>query len=223
MRVAVLSSLAVVLAACGGSPKPAADPSDTSSLDSSESPPIAASPASSDSAPSGPSLPSSAPASSAATVTSAAPAAPTSSHPVPGSTGSIDGQPFSPKLAQVAGAMQTDGRLVIVLSEGSDCVAPGGAKPGDASMRLIVPWKDGYKVDLASLLRAKGANLREAAFVRVGPDGKNKVSSTFKPTGMLTVVSAPTQQNAFGKLKIDLQNGDYILAGDLDVKVCVAP
>jgi hypothetical protein len=154
---------------------------------------------------------------------SAAAAAPGASHPVPAATGSIDGKPFNPKLAQITGRMQKDGRLAVVLHEGSDCVAAGDAKPGDASMTLMVTWKDGYKVDLGSLQRAKGGSLGEAGFVRLGDGKKRSVSTTFKPTGLVTIVAAPTQKDAVGKMKIDLQSGDYMLAGDLDVKVCVAP
>jgi hypothetical protein len=143
-------------------------------------------------------------------------------HPTPGATGSIDGKPFSPRLAQVDGPLQADGRLVVTLHEGSDCVAPADANPGDATMTLMVTWQNGYVVDLGSLRRAKGSDRGEAAFVRVGSDKKGHVSKTFRPTGRLTVVSAPTDANAFGKLKIDLSSGDYILAGDLDVKVCGA-
>jgi hypothetical protein len=144
-------------------------------------------------------------------------------HPAPGATGSIDGKPFSPRLAQIAGPMQKDGRVTIVIHERSDCVAPSDAKPGDASMFLVVPWQDGYKTDLSALRRAKKGNLGEAAFVRIGDDGKKQVSTTFKPTGLVTVVSAPVTKDAIGKMKIDLQSGDYMVAGDLDVKVCVAP
>jgi hypothetical protein len=151
------------------------------------------------------------------------PAAPSAAiHPVPGATGSIDGKPFAPKLAQVVGPLKKDGRLVVLLHEGSDCIAPADAKPGDGSMTLMVPWQDGYKVDLGSLRRGKKGDPGEAAFTRVGDDKKGHISSTFKPAGRVTIVSAPTQQNAFGKLKIDLSSGDYILAGDLDVKVCNA-
>ncbi len=57
--------------------------------------------------------------------------------------------------------------------------------------------------------------------MRVGDDGKQQISTTFKPTGRITVVSAPTEKDAIGKVKIDLQSGDYMVAGDLDVKVCV--
>jgi hypothetical protein len=137
-------------------------------------------------------------------------------HPVPGATGDIDGKPFSPKLAQLVGPVQKDGRALILIHEGSDCLAD--AKSAEASMMLMVPWKDGYKTDLSALRRAKGGNLGEAAFLR-----KKQVSSTFKPSGLVTVVSAPTQKDAVGKMKIDLQSGGYILAGDLDVLVCASP
>jgi hypothetical protein len=239
MRITLVSSLvflaaAAVAVACGGGPKHAAiDPSDTSSLESggssaSSSDAPASSSASSgsapdDSSPGGSPLSSLSSSSKPGAKDSAAPgaapaAAPVAFHPAPGATGSIDGKPFAPRLAQVVGPLQGDGRLAVILHEGSDCISPGDAKPGDASMTLMVTWQDGYKVDLGSLLRSKG----EAAFARVGSDKKSHPTKAFKPTGRLTVVSAPTQQNAFGKLKIDLSSGDYILAGDLDVKVCGA-
>ena len=137
---------------------------------------------------------------------------------MPGATGDIDGKAFSPKLAQLAGPVQKDGRVLILIHEGSDCVAPADAKSGDGSMMLMLPWKDGYKTDLSALRRAKGGNMGEAAFIR-----QKKVSTTFKPSGLVTIVSAPTQKDAVGKMKIDLQSGGYILAGDLDVKVCGSP
>jgi hypothetical protein len=217
-----LSCTLLVLAACGGgAQKPAATEADTSSLEpasgSAGDPPVAA-------APSGPSTPSPldatpAPSSSAA----AAAAAPAAIHPVPGTTGSIDGKPFSPKLAQVAGPLQKDGRLLIVLHEGNDCQTSADAKPGAASMMLMVTWQDGYKIDLGSLKRAKKKDMGDAAFIRVGDGNTNQVSTTFKPTGLLTIVSAPMQQNATGKMKIDMVSGDYMLTGDLDVKVCFPP
>jgi hypothetical protein len=216
------------LIACGGAQKPA-ESVDTSSLESkSSSTGGDAKPASSGSADSA----DKAAATAAAPGKSAAPAegpsssddtaAPAAVHPVPGATGSIDGKTFSPKIALIASPVQKDGRVTLVLHEGSDCVAPGDAKPGTAEMMLVVPWQDGYKTDLSALRGAKKGNLGEAAFVRVGDDGKKQVSKTFRPTGRITVVSAPTQKDATGKLKIDLQSGDYMVAGDLDVKVCVA-
>jgi hypothetical protein len=230
MRFAIVCSL-LVLVACGGAAKPAqTESNDTASLDpkGSESGGGSASSASSasgdsTSASSSASTPASdsAPRSGGATggqEPASGAAAPASLHPVPAATGSIDGKPFVPKLAQISSKIQKDGRVAIVLHEGTDCVA----QPGDASMTLMVTWKDGYKVDVGSLKRAKGGNLGEAAFVHVDDKKKKNVSSTFKPTGLVTIVSAPTDKDAVGKIKIDLQSGDYMLAGDLDVKLCTA-
>lgn len=213
------------LAACGGAnAKPAETESgDTASLETKSAPTESTSSSGSSASPSSAT---SAPAPSASQPAQDAPAAAppaAAARSVPAATGSIDGKPFSPKIAQISGKMQKDGRLAVVLHEGTDCVAPGDAKPGDASMTLMVTWKDGYKVDVGSLQRAKGGNPGEASFVRLGGGKKRNVSSTFKPTGLVTIVAAPTQKDAVGKMKIDLQSGDYMLAGDLDVKVCVAP
>jgi hypothetical protein len=220
MRFTLACSLLLSIA-CGGSQKPAAtESSDTSSLEqgssASSSPASTAATPTTDTAASAP-----APTASATAATDSAP--PASTHPVPGATGSIDGKPFSPRLAQVAGPLQKDGRLPIIIHEGTDCVAAGDAKPGDGAIRLLVTWSDGYKIDLSALRRGKKGNPGEAAFMRVGADRKAQISSTFKPTGRLTIVSAPMQKDAIGKLAVDLQSGDYMVAGDLDVKVCVAP
>ncbi len=222
---ASLCLLVIAPVACGGAQKPA-ESVDTSSLESSsssgESHSAGAAAASTAGAAAGST--SSPAAAGGASPTGSAPseaaAAPAPMHPVPSATGSIDGKPFAPKLAQIAGPLQKDGRVALIIHERDDCVASSDAKPGDASMMLIVPWKDGYKTDLASLRRAKKGSLGEAAFVRVGDDGKKQVSTTFKPTGLVTVVSASTKTETVGKVKIDLQNGDYMVAGDLDVKVC---
>ena len=217
MRFSMLPacSLLVLVACGGGSPKPAASEADTSSLEGSGS--SATTALASTSTPTATTdkpattAPSTVPASITAAVTGTSPV-----HPVPGATGEIDGKPFSPKLAQLAGPVQKDGRVLILIHEGSDCLAD--TKSADASMMLMVPWKDGYKTDLSALRRAKGGNLGEAAFLR-----KKQVSSTFKPSGLVTVVSAPTSKDGVGKMKIDLQSGGYILAGDLDVLVCASP
>jgi hypothetical protein len=229
MRLVIACSV-LVLAACGGQQKHASSEADTSSLESGGSDPPVAKSAPSDSSgadtpnPTNPTNPTNAaPASSSSTSSSAAsPPAAAAFHPTPGATGSIDGQPFAPTLAQVTGPLQQDGRVMVMLTQASDCVAPSDAKAGDGSMLLMVPWQDGYKADLGSLKRAKGKDKGEAAFIRMGSDGKGHVAAAFKPTGRITIVSAPTAANAFGKMKIDLSSGDYILAGDLDVKVCTA-
>jgi hypothetical protein len=227
MRVVLGCSLCslVVLVACGGASKPAAtEPSDTASLESSSpagsagsAQPSVAAPASA-TATSSPAAPSSSAAATASPDTSTA-AAP--GRPAPASTGAIDGQPFAPKFAQIAGPVTKDGRRLVMLHEGTECASPADAtKPGVASMMLMVPWNDGFKVDLASLKRAKKNDLGEAAFVRVAANKKKEVSTTFKPTGLVTVVSAPTKKDGVGKMKIDLQNGDYLLVGDLEINNC---
>ncbi len=59
-------------------------------------------------------------------------------------------------------------------------------------------------------------------FSRLGAK-KNVVSTTLKPSGTFTIVSAPMEKDAVGKMKIDLASGDFTLAGDMDIQVCVAP
>jgi len=224
MRVVVASSL-IVLFGCGAAQKPAAGSTgDTAALESS-------SPHAEDtsSAPASDSKPDSKPATSQAAAPAAssdapaAAAAPAAFHPAPSATGSIDGKPFAPKIARASGALQKDGRMLLTLSEHTDCATPAAAKPGEGALTVLVTWKDGYKTDLGSLKRSGKKGSGEIGFARVSAAGKADASATFKPTGRVTVVSAPTDQGATGKMKIDLQSGDYMLAGDLDIQVCGSP
>jgi hypothetical protein len=115
--------------------------------------------------------------------------------------------------------MQKDGRVPVTLTEHADC---SPTKTGEGALTMLVAWKDGYKTDLGSLRRGK-KGVGEIGFSRVSAANKPDSSATFKPTGTVTVLTAPLNQGATGKMKIDLQSGDYMLAGDLDVQVCVAP
>jgi hypothetical protein len=213
---AVLPSSLVVLLACGGA---AQKPADSASEEKS-SPESSASAAAD--MPGGPAASTAADSPSHAAATPASPAsapaesspAPAAVHPAPAVTGSIDGKPFTPKLARVAGPMQKDGRILLALSEATDCTTSGGP-----TLTLMVPWQDGYKADLGSLKRTTKKGPGEITFSR----SKKDVSTTFKPSGTVTIVSAPMTQNATGKMKIDLQSGDYMLAGDLDIQLCVSP
>lgn len=222
MRICAALSL-VLLAACGGAQKPSASSADTSSLDHEQG-----GTSSSDSASSGGSSPaatddsapkkssassSSASASPSAADTSTAP--PATVHPTPSATGSIDGKPFAPTIGRATGAMRKDGRLLVTLTEGTEC--GGTPKPTEGAMSFLLEWKDGYKTDVGSLKRATKPGGGEVGFSR----GKS-LSKTFKPTGRVTVVSAPTDANATAKLQLDVQSGDFMLAGDIDVMLCVA-
>jgi hypothetical protein len=224
MRVALVSLLVLVPLlvplACGGAKKPAAAASDetaSSEPSTSSSPDMASS---EDKASSGDSKVDAKPhpAAAAAPASAAPPAAPAPPvHPIPAVTGLVDGKPFTPKLARVAAPMQKDGRILLSLGEATDCTT--APKPGEATLTMLVPWENGYKVDLAALKRGKRKGSGEITLSR----GNGDVSATFKPSGRVTVVSAPMSEGAVGKMKIDLQSGDYMLAGDLDIQVCVAP
>jgi hypothetical protein len=219
---------------CGGAQKPAGSAADTSSLE-----PSGKSEGSGSDEPAAPSKQESAatdkgsdapaptptkgvadttkPAAQAAADTSSAPAA---YHPTPSATGNIDGKPFAPKVAVSNAAMQKDGRLLLSITEAADCSATPQA--GQGTLSLLVEWKDGYKTDLGSLKKATKPGGGEVGFSRAGAGGKGTLAKGFKPTGRVTVVKAPTDANATGKIKVDLQSGDFILAGDLDVLLCAA-
>jgi hypothetical protein len=220
MRALVLTA-SVVLFACGGSttPPPQTPSSDTSSLETSGS---SSKDDSKDTAPAS----SDAPAPAAAPAASAAPAAAPSDsapaaafHPAPSVTGAIDGKTFAPKVAQILAPMKKDGRIQVTLTEATDCPGAGDAKADHAKLTMVVPWQDGYKVDLSAL---KVSGKKGAGEIGFSPGAKG-ASATFKPSGTVTVVSAPMEKGGKGKLKIDLQSGDYMLAGDLDIEVCVSP
>jgi hypothetical protein len=225
MRVLALCSLGLsfACAACGGPARPAATESNVATADSLATPsPVDPKP---------PSWAGAAPAPTADATEAPAPATPPApAHPAPTVSGSIDGKPFAPRLAQVSGPMQKDGRLLISFTEADDCVTSADAKAGGATLLMMVPWKDGAKLDLSKLKapnpKAKGfaAAMGEVSFIRIDDDGKsNHVSTTFKPTGKATIVSAPMEANAIGKMTLDLKSGDYAMSGDLDIKVCFPP
>jgi hypothetical protein len=223
MRAAAVIVLGVIgLAACGGSPPPPpeAPAADTSSLETGSGSDKSSKSSTDEAAPAASSAPAAAPVASSAPAAATGTDAPAAAfHPAPSATGTIDGKPFSPKVAQVIGPMKKDGRILLSLTEASECPAPGDAKTDHASMTLVVPWSDGYKVDVSALKLEGKKGAGEIGFRH----GKKDLSTTFKPSGTVTVVSAPMDKGATGKLKIDLQSGDYMLAGTVDVELCVSP
>jgi hypothetical protein len=220
MRALAVPAAALFIACGGAGSPPSQTPSaDTSSLESSGS---SSKDESKDSAPAS----SAAPAAAAAPAASAAPAADAPSsgapaasfHPAPSVTGLIDGNAFTPKVAQILAPMKKDGRITVTITEASDCPGSGDAKADHAKLTVVVPWEDGYKVDLSALKLAGKKGPAEISFT-----GKKGAVASFKPSGTVTVVSAPMDKGGKGKLKIDLQSGEYMLAGDLDIQLCVAP
>jgi hypothetical protein len=130
----------------------------------------------------------------------------------------LDGRSFSPTIAHVTGKPKADGRIVVSLEENTDC-----SGTPDASITLLITYKDAYKSDLGSLKRGAKKSAGEIGFFRASPDGKKEYSSTFKPTGTATVVKTAADTSTPGKLKLDLTSGDYMLNGDLDIQMCEAP
>ncbi|MCL2451057.1 MAG: hypothetical protein FWD17_19095 [Polyangiaceae bacterium] len=209
---------------CGGASKPAQSAADTSSLEAKDSPAPKADAEPAKASPAAESTP--APQSATDSAPKSAPSSPSSpSSPpraAPAVTGTIDGKSFSPKIARTMGKVQKDGRILVALDEAHEDCNAAASEPGQATLTMLVTWQDGYKVDLGSLKRGtpKKAAGGEITFSRSGAGGKQDVSPTFKPSGTVTIVKAPTDANATGKMKIDLQSGAYMLAGDLDVLVC---
>jgi hypothetical protein len=213
MRSIVISSLVLGAIACGGGSKPAQSASDNSAVEANNS---TTKPSSDESAASGSASDAGAAAPDAATTGEAAPAPPT--HPTPTVTGTLDGISFAPTIAHVVGKPKADGRIVVSLENSTDC---SGAP--DQAITLLISYKDGNKSDLGALKRGSKKNAAEAAFLRVGPDAKKEYSSTFKPTGTVTVVKTAADSSTPGKLKLDLTSGDYMLNGDIDIQMCEAP
>jgi hypothetical protein len=228
-RGAAVSILCAAAAACGGSKKPAESAADTTSLESSggaggQSASAASATAAAGGSASGSSAaPSSSSAANSATTDTSAPAA--TAHPAPAITGLIDGKPFTPKIARVTGKPQKDGRVLLTLDEThTDCSGSATAAPGDAVLTMLVTWENGYKSDLGSLKRSTPKKPSgEITFYRARAGGKKDVSPTFKPSGTVTILKAPSDPSTPGSMKIDMQSGDYMLAGDLDVLVCPPP
>lgn len=208
MRAPIVGVVALSVA-CGAAHKKVED--DTGSLPE----PAAASSADMAAPPDSPS--SAKPAASSA----AAPAA--RSHPTPSTSGAIDGKPFAPKLAVVAGPIQKDGRALVALQEKDECVTSADAKPGDQTLTMMVAYGDGMKTDLAALKLPKGKSWGDFTLVRVLAGSKNEISTTVKPIGTVTIVKAPMKQGDVGTMKIDLTSGGYMLNGDIDLKACSSP
>ena len=108
----------------------------------------------------------------------------------------------------------------------------------DLKGKVLATNAEGSAVDIAmrAMLQTNGldpkrdVNIVEAAFPTMRAMlGEKKVDLIpavlpFSRNPELRAMAHPlfTQKDAVGKMKIDLQSGDYMVAGDLDVKLCVA-
>ena len=213
MRSILISSLVLCVVACGGASKPAESPSDNSASDDAGAP---AKTGSDDNTTTTAAADAGSPAPAPSSGSSSGdliPAGPT--HPQPTATGQIDSKGFSPVMAHVSGKPHADGRIMVTLDETVDCTATS-----DSSISMLITYKDGYKSDLGSLKRGGKKSAGEIAFQHPGASGKKEFSTTFKPTGTVTIVKTAADANTPGRIKLDLTSGGYMLNGDADIQLC---
>jgi hypothetical protein len=130
-------------------------------------------------------------------------------------SGDLAGSAFTPTLVQMRGpAPGYVGRVSLRLFRGTGCDMD--AKEGDVDLLFAVPWGPGARTDLGTL-SSKGVNPEAQATRHF--DSEHGKGLRFRPQGALTIVSAPSQKGAIGKITIDLRSGDYVLTGDMPVIV----
>ena len=215
MRVVLVSSN-LMIAACGGTKKPAEPPESPSSETSSS--------AASDTATDSDSGSAEAPTAPAASAPAeAAPeAAPAPASPSPTVTGTIDGKPFAPKTARIIHPMQKDGRVAVILDEHSDCNG-GDAKPGEGVLTMTITLEDGYKrVDSA---RSSEAERRaEATFCSFGwGRGQERLRGGIQAHWSRDGRARSDGAERGRQVEPRSTSGDYMLSGDVDLQACVAP
>jgi len=200
----------VTLLACGGNSQPAPNVPDTppAVAGTSAAPPATAT--------------TEAPAASA-TSTPAGPAdsaAATPASPPPTLAGKIGGVDFVAKVAQTAGPIMKDGRVLVAIADYSaSCTTAHTSAAGEHTLGLMVPWKVG-SVDFAKTMKPpKKGQMPDAFFNTVGADGK-LAGVPYKATGTIEVVSVPGADKPVGHLKFDLKSGTDTMKGEIDVSDC---
>lgn len=128
-------------------------------------------------------------------------------------TGTLEGKPFELRGAGTAGPVQKNGEVLVALaSYAIECGAHETAE-GDQSIVVMVPWKDGEKVDLSKL----GTNGVWA--MKVGKAGPTRIKG-FKPSGAVEVLMAPGEAGKTGRVRFEIKSGKDAIAGEVPVKVC---
>ncbi len=216
MRTSLVPFVALLaLVACGAPPSPDAPPAPTAA------PNIAP-------VPDAPSAAPTAAASAAPTAAvSAAPAAPPpAQHVAPTLQGKLLGKPFNVTGACVIGASLTKGHVVIELYDVKDfdvktsCAVLPGAVVGARKIGLIIPWKTGEKLDIATLKSSKDAP--EGYVMEVAGPKKFKrfdVGADWKPKGTVEIVRAAMNKGDVGRIRFDVTAGADKLAGEVDVDI----
>lgn len=207
--MALASSISVSLVACAASPPPknASDLEPVVGESSTQSADLAAPApkAGSAGAAAGDAAPADAPAEAAPKV-DAKPLGPTTLK------GKVSGGDFHPAVALIHTPTFGDSVMVEIFDREATCDDVPAAADGHRVVEVKVPWKAGPH-----------AVAPEKAQVRFGLQMKGKALWGDAKSGTVTVLEAPREQGAIGRLRLDVQAPKEKVSGEIDVHVCVAP
>lgn len=217
MRISLVALVPLfALVACGAPPAPEAPPAPTTTPSAIPSAaPVAIAPTST-------------PGTAPSTTPSAAPVAPVApppaEHVAATLQGKLLGKPFNVTGACVIGASLTKGHVVIELYDVKDfdvktsCAVLPGTVVGARKLGLVVPWKAGEKLDIATLKSSKDAPEGYVMEV-VGPKKfkRHDVGSDWKPKGTVEIIRAARNKGDVGRIRFDVKIGADKLAGEVDV------
>jgi hypothetical protein len=91
---------------------------------------------------------------------------------------------------------------------------------GARKIGLLLPWKEGEKVDVASLKITK--DYAEGYVMEVGANKKlsrKDFNKDFKPKGTVEILRAPKQNGGVGRLRVSMTSGKDKLNGEVDVEI----
>jgi hypothetical protein len=214
MRISLVSLVSLfALVACGAPPEPVAPPEPAEAATPSAAPVAIA--------------PTAAPSAAPTAAPSADPAAPPpAAHVAPTLQGKLLGKPFNVAGACVLGPSLTKGHVVIELYDVKDfdvktsCAVLPGTVVGARKLGLIIPWKTGEKLDIASLKASKDAP--EGYVMEVVGAKKFKrfdVGNDWKPKGSVEIVRAAVNKGDVGRIRFDVTAGADKLTGEVDIDV----
>jgi hypothetical protein len=92
--------------------------------------------------------------------------------------------------------------------------------PGARKLGLVLPWKEGEKLDLATL--KAGKDMPEGYVMEALADKKfsrKDAGKDFKPQGTVEVLRAGTAKGDVGRIRVTLTAGKEQLQGEVDVDV----
>lgn len=126
--------------------------------------------------------------------------------------GKVSGGDFRPAVALIHTPTFGDSVMVEIFDQDATCESVPSPTDGHRVVEVKVPWKAGPHPVGAS-----------SAQVRFGLQMKGKALWGDAKSGTVTVLEAPREQGAIGRLRLDAQAPKEKVSGEIDVHVCVAP